>query len=398
MGVKMDTKNDNRKFTRYSTGALFFFYLMVTIEIIMMASPFAAYYYVAYGPVLKFLDSHYLTKWLGAFFLPHMIFPPNPIFSFIRGLCVLLFYGGFLIFFSAAVPLYYRKFRRKGLVTGGLYNYVRHPQYLGLSLWGLGLLLFWPRFFILTAYIIMLFLYYLLAQNEEARFSPEEYNPYRQSTGMFFPRITGLKFNFRPLDFMKNSSLRTGITFILAMGVSIGLGFVLRAFTIDQLPQAVFENLRVVSVKQMQIPMMEHIVRAVLADSRIDPLIDSQATYLAYLMPQQYKMSALIAQVPDEKRQDKGRFHFMTNVFHMFVMGLQGKCCLKTQGRSALRIIFLKVSHEDDSPVSPSQAFDIYNQRTPVFYADIEPQTEKILVQGELPPGNKWGVMPQAVF
>ncbi len=383
---------------KYSAGALFVFYLMVTIEIIMMASPFTAYYYVAYGPVLKFLDSHYLTKWLGAFFLPHMIFPTNPIFSVLRGLCALLFYGGILIFFSAAIPLYYRKFRRKGLVSGGLYKYVRHPQYFGLSLWGLGLLLFWPRFFILAAYVSMLFLYYLLAKNEEARFTPEDYGPYRQSTGMFFPRVNGVKLNCNPLDGIKNSGLRVGIAFVLTMGISVGAGFVLRAFTVSQLPQIYLENLRVVSVKQMPGAKMKNIVRAVLAAPQVKPWIDPKAAYLAYLMPQDYKMSALLARVPDEKKQDKDRFHFMTNVFHLFVKGMQRECCLKKPGTGNLRIIFLKVTHENNSPVSPHETFDIYTKRSPVLYADIEPHTEKVLVSRQLPPGNKWGNLPQAVF
>jgi len=383
---------------RYSAGALFVFYLMITLEIIMMASPFATYYYVAYGPVLKFLDSHYLTKWLGAFFLPHMIFPSNPIFTFLRGLCVLLFYGGILIFISAAIPLYYRKFRHPGLVTGGLYNYVRHPQYLGLSVWGLGLLLFWPRFFILVAYIIMIFLYYLLAKNEEARFAIEDYNSYRQSTGMFFPHIKGVRLNLQPLAHIQSPSLKAGVAFILAMGISIGLGFALRAFTISQLPQIYLKNMRVVSVKQLPDAEMEKIVQALLADSEIKSRIDSKTTYLAYLMPQHYKMAALIARVPDEKKQDKGRFHFMTNVFHNFIMGLQGKSYLKTPGMGAFRIIFLKVSREDNSPLPPASAFDIYIKRTPVFYADIEPQTGGILVQQPLTTGNKWGNLPQSVF
>jgi len=384
--------------SKYPAAALFFFYLMVTIEIIMMASPFTAYYYVAYGPVLKFLDSHYLTRWLGAFFLPHMIFPPHPFFTIIRGLSVILFYGGILIFFLAAIPLYYRKFRRKGLVTGGLYNYIRHPQYLGWAIWGLGLLLFWPRFIILVAYVTMLFLYYFLARNEESRFAPTDYNNYRQTTGMFFPRIAGLKLDFHPFGFIKSPGLRTGLVFVLTMGASISLGFALRAFTLSQLPQMYSGNLRVVSIKQMPESKMKAIIQAALADSGINPQIDAKSTYLAYIMPQNYKMSALIAQLPDMKKQDRGRFHFMTGVFHNFLMQLQHKCCLIDSGMDNLRIIFLKVSHADGLPVPASQAFDIYTNRAPVLYADINPQTGKILAQQPLSQGSKWGNLPQAVF
>jgi len=391
-------KHKNPTSTKYSTGALFLLYLMITVEIIMMASPFTAYYYVAYGPVLKLLNSHDLTRWLGAFFLPHMVFPASLIFTFIRGLCVLLFYGGIVIFFSAALPLYYRKFRRKGLVTGGLYNYVRHPQYFGLAMWGLGLLLFWPRFLILLAYVVMLFLYYFLAKNEESRFASGDYEPYRQSTGMFFPRIKCFTLNFRPLGFIENSKLRIGMVFILAMGLSIVAGFVLRNFTLSQLPQIYSKNMRVISVKQMPELKMKNTIQAVLADPQISSQVDSNTSYLAYIMPQTYMMSALIAKLPEAKKQDKSRFHFMTNVFHKFVMQMKGECCLKEAGNVNLKIIFLEVSNEDNSTVSPSQTLDIYVKRTPILYADLNPQTGKILAWKKLLPGNKWGNLPQAVF
>jgi hypothetical protein len=237
-----------------------------------------------------------------------------------------------------------------------------------------------------------------LAKNEEARFTPEDYNYYRQSTGMFLPRLRGLKANRNTHDGIKNSGVRVGVAYVLSMGISIGLGFALRAFTVEQLPQVYLENLRVVSVKQMPGVKLKSIVQAVLADSAIKSQLDSQSTYLAYLMPQHYKMSALIARVPDEKKQDVGRFHFMTNIFHMFVMGLQKECCLKNPGTDALRIILLKISHVDNRPISPAQVFDIYTKRTPILYADIEPHTEKVLRQQQLPPGNKWGGLPQAIF
>jgi hypothetical protein len=75
--------------------------------------------------------------------------------------------AGLVGFFWCAVQLYYGKFVRKRLVSGGLYGRVRHPQYLCLSVAGVGLLLLWPRFFILVTFLLMLGLYYMLARHEE---------------------------------------------------------------------------------------------------------------------------------------------------------------------------------------------------------------------------------------
>ena len=46
---------------------------------------------------------------------------------------------GIIGFLVCAVQLYYGKFVKKQLVSGGLYGRVRHPQYLCLAVAGLGL-------------------------------------------------------------------------------------------------------------------------------------------------------------------------------------------------------------------------------------------------------------------
>ncbi len=74
---------------------------------------------------------------------------------------------GLVGFFVCAIQLYYGKFVKKQLVSGGLYGRVRHPQYLCLAVAGAGFLLLWPRFFILVSFLAMLGLYYILARHEE---------------------------------------------------------------------------------------------------------------------------------------------------------------------------------------------------------------------------------------
>lgn len=75
----------------------------------------------------------------------------------------LLLTVGLLIFLAAAVPLYWTKFRGRGMVSGGLYAVIRHPQYVGLAVMGLGSTLIWPRFLTLITYVTMLCLYAALA-------------------------------------------------------------------------------------------------------------------------------------------------------------------------------------------------------------------------------------------
>ena len=95
-----------------------------------------------------------------------------------------------LIFFVCAAQVYLGKLLKWGIAAKGLYTIIRHPQYLGLGLAALGLAIMWPRFLTLTLFAVMLFLYYLLAKDEERRMTNrygESYIAYMKRTGMFLP-------------------------------------------------------------------------------------------------------------------------------------------------------------------------------------------------------------------
>ena len=78
-----------------------------------------------------------------------------------------MFFVGLFLFLLGAGQIYMAKLLRKGAVTGGLYKYVRNPQYTAFSIMGLGVLLIWPRTIILVMYMTMLFAYFYLARREE---------------------------------------------------------------------------------------------------------------------------------------------------------------------------------------------------------------------------------------
>jgi protein-S-isoprenylcysteine O-methyltransferase Ste14 len=82
--------------------------------------------------------------------------------------------------------------RATGLVTTGLYRYVRHPQYLGLFLIITGWILHWATWPTLLMYPILLVIYYRLARQEEKTLEQAfgtEYKTYRQRTPMFVPLL-----------------------------------------------------------------------------------------------------------------------------------------------------------------------------------------------------------------
>jgi protein-S-isoprenylcysteine O-methyltransferase Ste14 len=123
-------------------------YLLIGLEVFIMITPFTLYFYAVYGPVLEWLTASPATAWLMEFFLPHLVFVNDPLIKWLSDLQI-PFIVGLLLFFLAAIPLYYGRLTNKGVVRFSPYAKLRHPQYLFLAISGLGMLLYWPRFIVL---------------------------------------------------------------------------------------------------------------------------------------------------------------------------------------------------------------------------------------------------------
>jgi len=78
------------------------------------------------------------------------------------------------------------------LVTDGVYAWVRHPQYAGLFLITVGMLIQWPTIVTGATWPVLLAVYSRLARREEreaeARYG-EAYRAYRARVPMFVPRL-----------------------------------------------------------------------------------------------------------------------------------------------------------------------------------------------------------------
>ena len=108
-------------------------------------------------------------------------FPYEGLTVALRYIGIFLIVVGIAMFLSAY--MHYLARRRKGLLTTGWYSIVRHPQYLGIILATLGIILFrqptssWPlplpgtfvywRPMEIIAWITLVFTYLLLANSEE---------------------------------------------------------------------------------------------------------------------------------------------------------------------------------------------------------------------------------------
>ncbi|MDA8239324.1 MAG: isoprenylcysteine carboxylmethyltransferase family protein [Nitrospiraceae bacterium] len=81
-----------------------------------------------------------------------------------------------------------------GLVTEGLYVYVRHPQYSGLFLVMIGMLIQWPTIITALMFPVLVYVYYRLSKREEREMIElfgDEYRRYVEKTPMFIPKLGG---------------------------------------------------------------------------------------------------------------------------------------------------------------------------------------------------------------
>lgn len=111
----------------------------------------------------------------------------------VMGLSTLLFFTAFVIMERGWRKVYAAKGER--LVTDGIYAYVRHPQYAGMFLLILALLIQWPTIITLLMSPILVIAYRRLALREEADLDTqfgEAYRIYRARTPAFLPNLPAI--------------------------------------------------------------------------------------------------------------------------------------------------------------------------------------------------------------
>ena len=394
-------------------GAVTGLYFIIALEVLIMISPFAAFFYAAFNPVLLFLAQWPASRWLAAFFLPHMVLPPGLFLKIVRVAGSVLFVSGTAVFVACAGQVYFHQFLRRGPALGGLYRWIRHPQYLALAATGIGLAILWPRFLTIVLWTVMVGLYYLLAKDEERRMVNQfgdQYREYMARTGMFFPRGAEQVVNHLPLP--RSPLLRAVVGFVLLAVVAVGGAFALRAYTVARLPLWTNGRVTAMTILPADAVMLEHRMADVLelppVKSRIE---ESPGPILVYFLPQQYVMQGMIADTGPEWRLYEHHqtlamiadwiFHPFRHLQggHMMMHHAMGGAPVTSMapGGVVRRLIFLRI--DAPQPTSaPALLFGINATRIPQFFADVDIHNLILLNIEPLGPGTGWGRVPTPMF
>lgn len=364
--------------------AVWLAYVVIVFEILFMISPFALYYYSAYAPLLNLLGRWRATAWLDRFFLPHFSHTSSPALEALSRWNETVFFAGLALFGLGFLQVYGAKLRRRGQpVTGGLYRWIRHPQYLAVAVMGIGVLLHWPRFLVLVGYVTMLFLYYFLARDEEqrclARFG-DSYRSYLERTGMFFPRSW---FGWMPRWLPERGGARAlslAAVYVLLVGGSVQGGFWLQRFSLRHISSFATSDMAVLSPAQLDSARLERAVQLALADGELATALRARGhgqgeKFLAYVVPMDWRLPDL----PMEAYPAGG--HYTPREFDP----------------DALKVLFTRVVlHDRDA-----EGLDIVKhavKREPIVLVKLNLASGTV-VGRETPPATvRWGDVPTPYF
>jgi protein-S-isoprenylcysteine O-methyltransferase Ste14 len=387
-------------------------YFVIALEVLVMISPFAGFFYAAFNPFLLFLARSPATRWLGDFFLPHMVLPPGAFLKVVRVAGSVLFLGGAIAFLACACQVYFHKLARRGPALGGLYAWIRHPQYLALAVTGVGLAILWPRFLTAALWAVMVALYFFLARDEERRMVAafgDEYRAYMARTGMFLPAT--VEHALARLAGPVPSPVRAPLALVLVFGIAVGGAFAARAYTVARLPLWTSGKVSALPVLAADGAMLDHRMGDVLRMPEIAArLAKDTGPVLAYVVPVQYVMQGMIADTdPAYRLYDHHQTIPMIAdwIFHPFRHLEGGHAAMHHAAGTASpaasarirRVIFLRVTSGDgEGPSARSTLFSLAAAREPQFFADVDMHALNLVQVRELGPGTGWGRVPTPMF
>lgn len=362
------------------------FYFLIAFEFFYMASPFAIYFYSVYRPVLDFFNQSPELAWLVSFFMPHVTETSSAIINIHNIAGAVLAVLGFSAFCVGACQVYYHKLAGKGAVTGGVYNFIRHPQYASFIICSFGLLLLWPRYIVLIMFITMLFAYYLLARAEEreceAKFG-QSYIDYKNKTGMFLPFKMPFFENLTSLPKSRLSkSLALLVLFILTLFAGVGIARGLNSLTLNSLYAFYTNDSAYVSVSKIEQDKLENAIKIASANEevkiRLEKAGGNQNTkFLNYVLPGEW----YVPEIPMNGINGVVRHNNPQNY-----------------DKNMYKVIFNKADMRANQEASGKDIISNVAKREPVVEVWIDVAERKVVKIQEMPEKIMYENIPVAVY
>ena len=361
-----------KKLLRWLASAL---YGLVMIEVLIMISPFAFYWYSLYAPTLQGLHRWRATAWMEAFFLPHSVITTSPLLEFVRWQV-----GTYAFSILLGLQVYFTKYIRKKVAQSWVYSRVRHHFYLSLAVAAFGLLTMWPRIIILILFLGMMFIYYFLARVEEKQMEAKfpDYAAYRARTAMFIPGSPGGKLFRLFFGWIPNRRVGLAVSALVETVLVIGGGLVLRQVTIGHSATELLPEDRVMAIAIWPMPAdkIEQIVSLAFKNPQVQAELakESGAVFTAHLLPENYGMISMFADVGTDHRMfqhiSPGRFEYLlTFVLPFTRRGMKHR--IMGTPEDGYSVVFSRVDEPGRPAMTLDQVTDLAAKMTPVVIAEV---------------------------
>lgn len=357
-------------------------YALIGFEILYMISPFALYFYSAYGPLLRWLQQWTATAWLTTFFLPHFAQTSSPVLNRVHEAGFPIFLVGLAIFAVGFVQIYGAKLLGRGAVTVGLYRRVRHPQYVGLAIMGLGVLLVWPRFLILVIYVTMLFAYDFLARSEEQRCLErfgDSFREYMARTGRFLPRLATWRWE-SPHWFPERGAARCLailLLYLFVMGFSVVGGYALKSYSLARVATAERGDMIILSPALRPPAELQRAVEIALASDEVRTRLPGNGTLGAGLLAEVVPLEWRLPDLPLEATRG-------------------GHVTPPDYDRTRAKVLFARAKLARPAR-GRNIALHAYGL-IPLLVAKVDLTEGKVLAIEEPPAHVRWGDIPTPIF
>jgi len=394
-----------KKVLKWLASAL---YGLVMIEVVIMISPFAFYWYSLYAPTLQGLHRWHATAWMESFFLPHSVITTSRFLEVMRWQVGSWAFGlGLLAALICAVQVYGTKLLKRGAAQSWMYKNIRHPFYLSLVVAGFGLLTIWPRIIILILYLGMLFLYYFLARFEEKQVEAAhpEYAEYRKRTGMFLPGNPGGKIFRLLFGWIPNRGLALSASSAVIIVLVIGGAVATRHYTIAHASTELLPADRTMAIAIWPTPpdTIHQVVTTALQDERVRAALDKEpgAAFTAHLLPKDYGMVNMFADVGTDHRMfSKVSARRLASWLGFAVPSVDPRHKNRIMGtpQDDYKVVFSRVDEPGDTQLPVSKVTDLSAKMTPVVIVNVggqNPTVESVLVP---PRRSFWGDITMPMF
>lgn len=383
---------------------------LATIEVIIMISPFAGYFYSFFRPFLNIFSKWGATAWLDGFFLNHALISTSSFLEWQREIGRFLFALGIWGFLISFVEVYGRKILRRGVARFGLYALVRHPQYLSLAIAGWGLLTIWPRFFLLVLYITMLFIYFLLAAHEEKRMTalyPDTYPEFAKKKGSFLPGSPGDWLYKHTFGRIPSRALGFMASYIAVLAIAITGAFWVRGHVQNSAEMVTRPESGVYafSVWPMGEEKLARVVDRVLADSTVSTRMETSQSdvFFFHALPADYGMTGMFYRMEKQQHSHRRRSGiFLLRVAKYFLLPkpeIHKGSRIMGHPMDDFKVVVSRVYQPWRDRVAFNEALHPGTKMVPLAVVHLNAANHVDSLKVDIPlPKNAWGDLTMPIF